>query len=112
MTNSAATILAHLHEVEAERRKRSTVPGLHDRVVHVKAYQQRRFSHTYADLLNSPRSGAASRFFLDELYGPSDFTRRDAQLALAKALLQFLSGSRLPAVIFAPSGACGRGGYR
>jgi hypothetical protein len=81
MTNSAATILAHLHEVEAERRKRSTAPGLHDRVVLVKAYQQRRFSHTYADLLNSARYGSASRFFLNELYGPSDFTRRDAQFA-------------------------------
>jgi hypothetical protein len=81
MTTSAATILAHLHAVEAERRKRATAAGLNDRVVQVKAYQQRRFSRTYADLLHSARYGAASRFFLDELYGPSDFTRRDAQFA-------------------------------
>ncbi len=81
MTNSADTILVHLHAVETERRKRSAAPGLHDRVVQVKVYQQRRFSHTYSDLLVSSRYGAASRFFLDELYGPSDFTRRDAQFA-------------------------------
>lgn len=81
MTNSAETILAHLHAVETERRKRVSEPGLLERVVQVKAYQQRRFSHTYSDLLTSARYGAASRFFLDELYGPSDFTRRDAQFA-------------------------------
>ena len=81
MTTSAAAILAHLHAVEAERRQRAAVPGLNERVLLVKAYQQRRFSHTYADLLKSTRYGAASRFFLEELYGPTDFTRRDAQFA-------------------------------
>lgn len=81
MTTSADTILTHLHTVEAERRKRVSAAGLLDRVIQVKAYQQRRFSHTYSDLLSSSRYGAASRFFLDELYGPSDFTRRDAQFA-------------------------------
>ncbi|MGY4827441.1 FFLEELY motif protein [Sphaerotilaceae bacterium SBD11-9] len=45
----------------------------------IKSYQQRRFSHTYADLLTNPRYGGAARFFLDELYGPGDFTQRDAQ---------------------------------
>jgi hypothetical protein len=99
MTNSAATILAHLHAVEAERRKRSTAPGLHDRVVQVKAYQQRRFSHTYADLLHSARYGAASRFFLDELYGPSDFTRRDAQFARVVPALVKLFPSEIVATV-------------
>jgi hypothetical protein len=47
----------------------------------LKAYQQRRFAHTYADLLATPRYEAAARFFLDELYGPSDFSHRDAQFA-------------------------------
>ncbi len=81
MTTSAPTILAHLQAVEAERRTRESARGLNGRVVQIKAYQQRRFSHTYADLLQSRRYGAASRFFLDELYGPSDFSRRDAQFA-------------------------------
>jgi hypothetical protein len=47
----------------------------------LKAYQQRRFAHTYADLLATPRYGAAARFFLEELYGPSDFSQRDAEFA-------------------------------
>jgi hypothetical protein len=81
MSSTAVTILSHLKTVETERERRSAVPGLDTKVAALKAYQQRRFSHTYADLLQSARYGPASRFFLDELYGPTDFTRRDAQFA-------------------------------
>jgi hypothetical protein len=51
------------------------------RVQAIKRYQQRRFELTHADLLAHPRYAGASNFFLDELYGPSDFTQRDAQFA-------------------------------
>jgi hypothetical protein len=81
MSNTTAAILDHLTTVDVERRHRSALPGLHEKVVALKAYQQRRFSHTYADILDTARYGPAARFFLDELYGPSDFTRRDAQFA-------------------------------
>ena len=81
MPTTAATILAHLKTVDDERARRAATPGLDEKVVALKRYQQQRFSHSYADLLESPRYGAAARFFLDELYGPSDFTRRDAQFA-------------------------------
>ena len=81
MSIPAATILAQLESVAAERARRAATPGLAARVTALKAYQQRRFSQTYADLLRSPRYGAAAQFFLDELYGPSDFTHRDAQFA-------------------------------
>jgi hypothetical protein len=81
MSSLAATILAHLKSVESERGLRTATKGLAVRVNAVKSYQQRRFSHTYADLLNTPRYGPASRFFLDELYGPNDFTARDDQFA-------------------------------
>jgi len=78
---STAEIAAHLSVVEAERRRRSELPDLQAKVIALKDFQQRRFSHTYADLLASRRYGAASRYFLDELYGPGDFTTRDAQFA-------------------------------
>lgn len=81
MSNPAAAILAHLKTVDTERMRRATVAGLGAKVAVLKAYQQRRFSHTYADLLMSKRYGPAARFFLDELYGPNDFTHRDAQFA-------------------------------
>lgn len=81
MSTPAAQILGHLETVERERSARAASPHLHARVQALKAYQQRRFAHTYADLLATPRYEAAARFFLDELYGPSDFSQRDAQFA-------------------------------
>jgi hypothetical protein len=81
MSAPAAGIATHLRVVDAERQRRSDVPGLPARVTALKAFQQRRFSHTYADLLESARYGAAARYFLAELYGPGDFTARDAQFA-------------------------------
>jgi hypothetical protein len=47
----------------------------------MKAYQHARFMQTYADLLAHPRYGGAALFFLEDLYGPGDFTSRDDQFA-------------------------------
>jgi hypothetical protein len=77
--SAASTILQHLATVAAERNVRSKDALLGSRVQAVKAYQQRRFERTYADMLAHPRYAGASNFFLNELYGPSDFTQRDAQ---------------------------------
>jgi len=79
MSADANAILDHLRTVDAERRRRTASPDLAARVNALKAYQQRRFSHSYADLLSTSRYGPAARFFLDELYGPHDFSQRDAQ---------------------------------
>src|SRR5260221_1225907 len=78
---TAESILANLKIVDGERRRRARQPGLSRAVAAVKAFQQRRFATTYGDLLASARYGNASRFFLDELYGPSDFSHRDTQFA-------------------------------
>ena len=95
MPTHATTIIAHLETVERERARRIEVAGLGATVAVLKAYQQRRFSHTYDDLLRSTRYGPASRFFLDELYGPIDFTRRDAQFARVVPLLVRLFPSEI-----------------
>ncbi|MEO6663230.1 MAG: hypothetical protein ABIN96_08590 [Rubrivivax sp.] len=47
----------------------------------VKAWQHCRFRETYSDLLAQPRYEAAAQFFLDDLYGPGDFSQRDDQFA-------------------------------
>ncbi len=60
---------------------RAADPALQTRVDAVKRFQHARFAKTYADLLAQPRYTRAARFFLDELYGPHDFTQRDAQFA-------------------------------
>lgn len=80
MSNAAAEgILASLQGVRQERRLRETEPALQASVEALKAYQQQRFRNTYADLLQDARHAPAARYFLDELYGPGDFSERDAQ---------------------------------
>ncbi len=77
----ADQILHHLHQVDEQRALRDQQPGLAAQVQALKRYQQQRFANTYADLLMSARYQGAARFFLRELYGPGDYTRRDAQFA-------------------------------
>lgn len=81
MTEAAAHILAHLDAVAAERNARRDDAALGRRVQQLKAYQQARFARTHAACLAHTRYGAAAQFFLDDLYGPSDFADRDAQFA-------------------------------
>lgn len=81
MTPDGRLILDQLQLVAAERRRRAGDPALDARVRVVKHYQHARFARTYADMLGTPRYARASRFFLDELYGPHDFTQRDDQFA-------------------------------
>ena len=81
MSVTAEAILADLKVVAEERAIRLAEPWLDAKVSALKEFQQHRFSHTYADLLATDRYGAAARFFLEELYGPDDFSRRDTQFA-------------------------------
>jgi len=81
MSADVNSILGHLHAVAKERERRAASPELALRVHALKAYQQRRFAHTYSDLLATARYGPVARFFLDELYGPRDYSERDTQFA-------------------------------
>src|SRR5574337_642 len=74
-------ILAALSSVDRLRASHAADAALRQQVIALKDYQSRRFARTYADLLVHPRSGAAARFFLQELYGPHEFADRDAQFA-------------------------------
>jgi hypothetical protein len=77
----ADTILSDLAQVDAQRALRAADAALAAKVHALKLYQQRRFEKTYPDLLADPRHAKASLFFLNELYGPTDFSQRDAQFA-------------------------------
>ena len=94
----AIAISSHLASVSAERAARAADPALGAQVDRVKHYQQERFRQTYADLLSSPRYAGAAEFFLEELYGPSDFSQRDAEFARI-----------VPALVRWESPACGTG---
>jgi hypothetical protein len=81
LDTAVASILTDLARVEAQRAARAAAPDWAARVIALKEYQQSRFRRSYADLLVSARYAAAARFFLDELYGPRDFSQRDSQFA-------------------------------
>ena len=81
MPDIATRILQSLAAVDTERHRREATPALAGQVAALKAYQQQRFARTHASLLAHPRHGRAARFFLEELYGPQDFTQRDAQFS-------------------------------
>jgi hypothetical protein len=81
MNADGIAILAHLNTVAAERQRRLADASLNERVRAVKHYQHARFAKTYVDILAQPRFTRAAQFFLDDLYGPKDFTERDAQFA-------------------------------
>ncbi len=67
--------------MESARAQRHGDAALAAAVAEVKRFQHARFEATYADLLANPRYTRAARFFLEDLYGPGDFTQRDAQFA-------------------------------
>ena len=71
----------HLQAVEQQRERRRRDSCLGHRVFEVKRFQHARFCDTYRDLLEAPKSAKATRFFLDELYGPIDFSDRDAEFS-------------------------------
>jgi len=47
----------------------------------LREWQAERLMQTYADLLANPRYERAAKFFLTDLYGATDFSARDADLA-------------------------------
>ncbi len=99
MNRIQASVIEHLHQVAAERQRREKEPQLLAAVHALKAYQQQRFTRTYADLLHSQRYRAAAHFFLDELYGPSDFSQRDAQfMRVAPTLVRLFPAELVHAV--------------
>ena len=81
MNEQGHRILEYLRHVEEERTRRALDRWLHDRVVALKRYQHARLQQTYADLLSMQRYHRAATFFLEDLYGPKDFSTRDQQFA-------------------------------
>ncbi len=75
----AQDIERSLRSVAASRHAAQASPALTARVLALKQWQQARLSATYADLAAQPRYVKTSAFFFNEIYGPGDFTQRDAQ---------------------------------
>ena len=58
-------------------RARAEEQILDPQMARLRAWQSDRLRRTYADLLESRRYRPACQFFLDEVYAPRDFSRRD-----------------------------------
>jgi hypothetical protein len=90
---AADQILDGLQCVAREREARRADPAFEWAVAAVKRYQHARFGQTYADLMAEQRYARAAEFFLSDLYGPADFTDRDAQFArIVPALVRLFPG--------------------
>jgi hypothetical protein len=75
--NDAESLRRHLERLKALRGEGRALPP---RLTELKAWQSRRLAETYADIAAQERYRAATSFFLDDLYGPKDFSRRDREM--------------------------------
>ena len=78
---SETDLIRHLSRARALHDERAASPHLAARLDLLAAWQARRLNATYADLAQAPRYAPAIAFFQSDLYGPGDFSRRDADLA-------------------------------
>lgn len=75
-----ANPLQALLDIEKMRHERIASSGLDPQIARLRRWQSARLARTYEDLLAHPRYTKACRFFLDDIYGPRDFSQRDYDL--------------------------------
>lgn len=75
--DAGATLKQHLGQLKALRGDEAVTPA---RLTELKAFQSERLARWYADIADQPRYRLATGFFLGDLYGPKDFSRRDAAM--------------------------------
>ena len=56
----------------------------------LRQWQAKRLEHSFQNFLNDPQREAAARFFLTDVYGDHDFSRRDANVAKVLPMMQRL----------------------
>lgn len=70
-----------VHDADVEPRNRSPLlPAL-------RRWQAARLARSFADLRADPRTGPATAFFLEDLYGDRDFSERDRDIARVAPLM-------------------------
>jgi hypothetical protein len=76
--------LLRVHQLHDER---NSDPVLASALARLAEWQSRRLGQTYADLAADPRYADAVAFFQVDLYGPADYTQRDADVARVVPML-------------------------
>jgi hypothetical protein len=82
--NAAEALLLQLQRLAALR---ETSPRDNAGRLTLARWQSARLRRTYADLAATPRYAAAAEFFFEDLYGPHDFTQRDADIERVYAMM-------------------------
>jgi hypothetical protein len=80
-TSVNAELIRQLERARSLHEERAASPELAAALDRLALWQSRRLNATYADLAREPRYARAIAFFGTDLYGPGDFSRRDADLA-------------------------------
>ena len=86
-TAAQTELIRQLQRARALHEQRAASPALAAALDRLAQWQSRRLNGTYADLARDPRYAAAIAFFGTDLYGPGDFSRRDADLARVVPLM-------------------------
>jgi hypothetical protein len=89
--SSAEALHRHLQKLKTLRG-----PGRQPspRLAELKRWQSKRLTSTYEDFAAQPRYRAATAFFIDDLYGPKDFSSRDqAMLRILPVMTKVLPAS-------------------
>lgn len=89
MSTAINTIVHHLQHAEVVQAKVRS-DGQLQRLWQLKEWQCNRLLASHLDLWEVPRFQPAMTFFIDELYGPKDFSQRDAELATVLPKMQKL----------------------
>lgn len=98
-TRAEARLVAQLERAQALHAERTASPDYAAALDRLADFQSRRLKATYADLAAQPRYAAAIDFFRTDLYGPGDFSRRDADLArIVPALARMLPSAAIATV--------------
>jgi hypothetical protein len=87
MPTAGTELLRQVERARALHEERAASPELAAALDRLAAWQTRRLNATYADLTADPRYARATVFFSSDLYGPGDFSRRDADLARVVPLM-------------------------
>ncbi|MEO8543893.1 MAG: hypothetical protein ABI434_09950 [Burkholderiaceae bacterium] len=88
LMDAADIIRDSIAEVERLRQVAGNHAGLAAALAAVKHYQSQRFAATYSDLIAGGPFQAATTFFLAELYGEANYSRRDAQFSRIAGVIQ------------------------
>ena len=80
MNTDVDTIVGHLQHA-ADMQAKVTAEGRLDKLIELKEWQCNRLLASHYNLWEVKRFQPAITFFIDELYGPKDFSQRDAEIA-------------------------------